>query len=73
MGKHPGPRARCLTVVAKEVKKTATPAGARGQRQRKPQATEEQHTEELGAKKRNVGEEGTEVNGPAQTWVPTVT
>ena len=33
----------------KDVKRTATPAGARGERPRKPHATEEQNAEELGA------------------------
>ena len=51
-------------IILLTVEKTATRAGARGQKQWKPQATEEQqHTEELGGKKRNVGEEGKDVNG----------
>ena len=49
------------TVVAKEVKKTVTPARAKGKRQVKPEATEEQNVEELGAE--TVGDEGTAVNG----------
>ena len=59
--KHPRPRARC-TVVAKEVKKTGTPGGARGQRQgsHKRRRTS---TRKRWGQKRNVGEEGTDVNG----------
>ena len=43
--------ARCA-VVAKRVEKTATPAGALGERKGKPKATEEEHPEHLRCKTR---------------------